>query len=63
MKTIAASTAVGLALLAAMPSAVGQPRLQTNEPGGGAEAACTPALMARMRANGITEAQIAGTCR
>lgn len=32
MKTIAASIALGLALSAAMPSAVGQPRLQTNEP-------------------------------
>jgi hypothetical protein len=33
------------------------------QPGGTAEAACTPALMARMRANGVTEAQIAGICR
>ena len=34
-----------------------------GQPAGGADAACTPALMARMRANGIAEAQIAASCR
>jgi hypothetical protein len=33
------------------------------QPGGAADAVCPPALMARMRANGVNEAQIAASCR